>query len=436
MYRNWTANSCWFVFGVLLGGGICFGIYASLPTLFGTPAGPGFDSMISGGAGLLVVGFVAILLGAFTAAVTATARMWRNQQLRELVPDLVHRLDSPQPLDRIQALQVLADLAGEPFGPLAHRLGSPTQLEMACLLYREWWQTESEYDSPLVALKRDILLRRVIVRARALRDEANLSPSGDLKHPEANPAWGHLPLLPPERLVAALRPRVEETLHRVAGIINLACKDLPFSHSESRVLHLFTELCWETFERGWQLRFDAAEGRLPPLPAARQPEVEPKPPPAPAPARPPSVGWAEKYRRINAPETGPEGTAEPAGRPGEMTWGELAEALRHKVDETLDRLNEAIKDALIDGELPLPADGDAEDPRPLTPLSQEGFIEAMRPRIEEALRGMADSLNESGAAERVGDLLEALLHDALQTGLEMRLHPPPADAPVPQESLH
>jgi hypothetical protein len=74
--------------------------------------------------------------------------------------------------------------------------------------------------------------------------------------------------------------------------------------------------------------------------------------------------------------------------------------------------------------------------RPLAPLSREGFVEAMRPRIEEALRGMGDSLNESGGADRVGDLLEALLHDALQTGLEMRLHPPPADAPVLQESLH
>ena len=161
-------------------------------------------------------------------------------------------------------------------------------------------------------------------------------------------------------------------------------------------------------------------------------------PPEPPAPRPPSVGWAEKYRRMSAPEAveaTPARPPEPVRGPGEMTWGELAAALRWKVEETLDRLNEAIKDALIDGEFPLPPDDDWEDGRPLAPLSRERFVEAMRPRIEEALRGMADSLNENGGADRVGELLEALLHDALRTGLEMRSNPPAAGALAGQESL-
>jgi hypothetical protein len=293
MSRNWTANGCWFVFGLLLGGGICCGVYASLPNSFGSRPGSGFgpDPDIHLAAGLTVVFFAMVLSYAGVAAVVATLRRRKEQQLSELVPDLMDRLDSPEPLNRIEALQVLAELSGEPFGPLAQRLCSPVQLEMASLLYKAWWQAESERDQPLAALKRDNLLCRTVARARALREHGVLPPPGNLHYPEAGPALGRLPLLPPDRLVAALRPRVEDTLRRVAGMINLACKDIPFGDSESRVRHLFTELGWETFERGWQLRCDAAEGCLPPLPAARQPEVERRPPPAPAPPRrPPSAG--------------------------------------------------------------------------------------------------------------------------------------------------
>jgi hypothetical protein len=119
-----------------------------------------------------------------------------------------------------------------------------------------------------------------------------------------------------------------------------------------------------------------------------------------------------------------------------MTWGELAAALRRKVDETLDRLNEAVKDALIDGSLPGPSEDDPPEPRSDAPLSREEFVEVMRPRIEEALRRMADSLNESVGAGAVGELLEILLRDALQTGLEMRANLQAGDSLVPQESLH
>src|SRR5690348_1544400 len=119
-----------------------------------------------------------------------------------------------------------------------------------------------------------------------------------------------------------------------------------------------------------------------------------------------------------------------------MTWGELAAALRRKVDETLDRLNEAITDAMMDGEFPFPCEDDSGESRPPAPLSREEFVAVMRPRIEEALRGMADSLNESGGADAVGELLEALLRDALQTGLEMRARPQAADSLIGQDSLH
>jgi hypothetical protein len=430
-----TALHSWAASGLLLLLGLWFWFCAPRPEALSNPAWEASRILILC-VFIMAATFMAARALSLTVRVLSACSAARPR--REWLAEQAARLDSHSMVDRVQAVEALAAAYGEPFGPVDIARCSPAQLRALCLLYKEWWRAESDADEPLPEHEHQALLCRVIARTQALRDSAELPPPGEAKHPEAGPALARLPLLPPERLVSALRPYVEETLCRVARVINMACHDIPFSHSEYRVRRLFTQLCWEAFECGWQLRFAAAEGRLPRIPAAPRPSVRKPQPPAPA-ASQPSVGWAEKYRRMSAPETTApvrEGTTGPAGGSGEMTWGELVAALRRKVDETLDRLNDAIKDALIDGELPVPSDDDAQGARPLAPLSREQFIEAMRPRMEEALRGMADSLNESGGADAIGELLEALLRDALQTGLEMRANPQTADSLVPQESLH
>jgi hypothetical protein len=421
---------CWFVFGLLLAGGIWCGVQPS-PSLSPPSAWSGPET-----AALLL--YLVVLVLIFIQALARTLRKamaWYSSCRPERMADLVARLDSRRSLDRVDALQTLAEACGEPFGPVSCHSCTPDQFNALCLLYKEWWRAGPEGRRFLAEKDREDLycdlFCRVIDRIEALRESSELPPPGETKYPEADRSLARLPLLPPGQLVAVLRPHVEDTLRRVAGVINLACKDIPFAQSEYRVRRLFTHLCWEAFECGWQLRFAASERRFAHFLSVRRPWVGSPQPPAPS---PPSVGWAEKYRRMSAP--GRAETTEPAGSQGEMTWAELAAALRQKVDETLDRLNEAIKDALMDGDFPFPSEDDSGESRPLAPLSREQFVEVMRPRIEEALRGMADSLNDSGGADAVGELLETLLRDALQTGLEMRAHPPAADSLVPQESLH
>jgi hypothetical protein len=415
-----TPTCYWFVFGLLLFAGIGFGVQAAAAVpLTSAWSGPAI-------AGL---GFYLVLLAAlFIQALVCTLRKamaWSYRCHPEQIADLVARLDSPRYLDRVDALQTMAEACGEPFGPVNWLWCSPDQVRTLCLLYKEWWRAGREEGPALPQHEREALLRYAIARARALRDATELPLPGEREYPGTAPAVAGLPLLAPGSLVDALRPHVEETLHDVAMVINRACRDIPLTHSEYRIRGLFTQLCWDAFECGWQLRFDAADRRLRPVPALD--------------ARQPSVDWAGKYRRMIAPETTAPGSAAPAapdGAPGEMTWGELAAALRRKVDETLDRLNEAVKDALIDGSLPGPSEDESPEPRSQVRLSPEQFVDVMRPRIEEALRRMADSLNETGGADAVGALLEALLTEALLTGLEMRANPQTADSLVPQESLH
>ena len=432
-----TALHSWAASGLLLLLGLWFWFCAAPPEPLPKPAWEA-SRMLLLCLSLLAAAVMAAHALRLTVRVLSACSAARPR--RDWLAEQAARLDSHSMVDRVQAVEALAAAYGEPFGPVDTARCSPSQLRALCLLYKEWWRAESQGDDdPLPDHEHQSLLCRVIARTQALRDSAELPPTAEAEYPEADhPALARLPPLPPERLVAALRPHVEDTLGRVARVINMACHDIPFAHSEYRVRRLFTQLCWEAFECGWQLRFAAAEGRLPRVPPAPRPSVRRPQQPAPA-ASPPSVGWAEEYRRMSAPDTtasGGEGLTQAAGAPGEMTWGELAAALRRKVDETLDRLNEAIKDALIDGDLPFPSEDDSGEPRPLAPLSREEFVEVMRPRIEEALRGMADSLNESGGADAVGELLEALLRDALQTGLETRARPQTADSLVPQDSLH
>jgi hypothetical protein len=277
--------------------------------------------------------------------------------------------------------------------------------------------------------QRAALMRRVIARMRALREAGALPRFAEVKNAE-HVALAYLPPIPVESFVTVLRPRAEELLRRVAGILNLVSPEANLIASEGRIRRLFARLCWEACEYGWRLRFGAAEEWVPPAASAPTSSAPPR-------SVPPSLGWAEKYRRLSGTdpvEVPPADQPERVGDPDQITWGELATALHRKVDETLDRLADVIKDTLLDCELP----GGSEDDQasgPLMPLSRERFVETMRPRIEDALRGMADSLNESGGADRVGELLEALLRDALHTGLEMRRHPPSDGSLFPQKSL-
>jgi hypothetical protein len=414
-----TATGSWSVFGLLLAGGCLFVAYGS----FADPGAHAARDEVGYLLGLVYLTALGMTFGLAGGGTWRRAAGWWYRRHPERLADLVAQLESASYAERVRALQTIAEAYGEPFGPVAYGSCRPEQVEALGLLYREWWQAHHGSGSPSPEVRRAALLRCVIARLRVLHETDVLPGSAEVKH-ASNADLARLPPVPVEVFVARLRPRAEELLRRVAAILSHVSPDATLAASEGRIRRLFARLCWEACAYGWRLRFDTAERRLPPTPS---------PPNRPPLATP--LGWAEKYRRLSGSfpdEQSPGASGEGTGGK-EMTWAELAAALHRKVDDTLERLADTIKDTLLDGQLPASED-DAET-APVVPVARERFVEAMRPRIEEALRGMADSLNERRDADAVGELLEALLRDALQTGLAMRR--PPADGSLrPQESLH
>jgi hypothetical protein len=113
--------------------------------------------------------------------------------------------------------------------------------------------------------------------------------------------------------------------------------------------------------------------------------------------------------------------------------------MRQRMDAAMDHMADVIKDALLDG---LEFSDDEDVPvAPLHPLSSEQFVEAMRPRVERALRQVADILNdalyESPAAteEATGEVFSELWLEALQVAAQARLAATlaeqPAEVPLP-----
>jgi hypothetical protein len=89
-----------------------------------------------------------------------------------------------------------------------------------------------------------------------------------------------LPPLEPELLVLDLRPQVEDTLHRLADVLNEAPTLEAMAACEPEVRRLAAELARQAVERAGQARIDAAVAGLPP-PSGKG-------------------AWAEKLRRLRA----------------------------------------------------------------------------------------------------------------------------------------
>jgi hypothetical protein len=110
------------------------------------------------------------------------------------------------------------------------------------------------------------------------------------------------------------------------------------------------------------------------------------------------------------------------------SWEKAARSLRDRVEETLDRWSEAVKDAILDWD---PDDEPTEPPLPLEelpPLAPEQFVEALRGPVEETLRQVAETINAAptghlvaASEDRLTELFADLWCEALRVGIQLRL---------------
>ena len=72
------------------------------------------------------------------------------------------------------------------------------------------------------------------------------------------------PKLSRDEFIAQMRAKVEETLGRVADAIHEAPPGYIISGSQEQVRDRFADLRQQAFEKGLQMRLDAAEAAFPP----------------------------------------------------------------------------------------------------------------------------------------------------------------------------
>jgi len=84
------------------------------------------------------------------------------------------------------------------------------------------------------------------------------------------------PRLSRDVFVAQMRQQVEEMLGRVADAINAAPPGQIITGSEEQVRDLFADLRKQAYEKGLQMRLDAAQAAFPPSegPAHRQEQAQ------------------------------------------------------------------------------------------------------------------------------------------------------------------
>jgi hypothetical protein len=123
-----------------------------------------------------------------------------------------------------------------------------------------------------------------------------------------------------------------------------------------------------------------------------------------------------------------------------LSWSQFLQDFSWKVDAALEQAADAIKDAILDWSAP--AEGAKTlEPLQLPALSREAFAQAMRARVEESLKRVADAINEAprgevvdASQERVQDLFAELCCEALLLGLRMRANAiQPALRPTPDQ---
>ena len=106
------------------------------------------------------------------------------------------------------------------------------------------------------------------------------------------------------------------------------------------------------------------------------------------------------------------------------SWERLLETMRRRVDDTVEELADAVKDAMLDWS---PGDFRDTPPQCLAPLDPDCFIGEMRGPVEEVLRQVAAAVNDSPDGhldsrreEQVSDLFAQLWCEALDVGRQLR----------------
>jgi hypothetical protein len=104
--------------------------------------------------------------------------------------------------------------------------------------------------------------------------------------------------------------------------------------------------------------------------------------------------------------------------------------------DALEPLADRIKDALLDWEL---LAGPGELPDSLLPMSPADFVAGMRVRTEEVLGHLAEVINAMPASQfntigeaRVAELIAALVREAIERGVQLRLEATQAERPLPE----
>lgn len=286
------------------------------------------------------------------------------------IEGLATRMKSPSEWERRWAAQILADLFGEPFGPVSFGPISSFSTRAQCArmlaLYRAWWSAQC--DDHATAWHEAL---------RAFQD--NPVP------PDLAPSGPHNPVLPDP--VPSGRPPVPESERLRLDAAEVSPVSLPAGRE------------------GWgekYSRFKAAEDGLPP---------------------PPKVidRWVERFRRMEAgelpvpatnfPPEAPRQPDEGRGRPG---------AVRTRIEDVLGQMSDLIKDAILDWSLAVDSEP-GEHPAPAPPIAPEDFARAVGGKIEDVLLHVAEAVNGGAGEQQIRDLMAELLWQALEYARQVRL---------------
>src|SRR5262249_18314937 len=127
--------------------------------------------------------------------------------------------------------------------------------------------------------------------------------------------------------------------------------------------------------------------------------------------------------------------------PFSSSWHPSPASLRSWIDDTLNHLADAVKDAMLDWDFDDDEWADLPPPQYLPPLSEAEFLAALRGQTERALKDVAAGVNEvrPGVGWQCGqnvvaESLAELAQEAFAVGLQMRLNAAlhrPSLAPAP-----